>query len=117
MAGKKGFRSGVSIKAYYKNYANGMKWDENTKQRLERHIKKYPNDDTAIQALKRLKAGKKKYSRNRKSDGHVCKVAPSLAITTSRGDSRLTVIDQMENIGFKYRGRRYKNKKNSYSTR
>lgn len=106
MAGKKGFRSGVSIKSYYKNYLNGMKWEENAEKRLERHVKRQPNDESAVQALKRISTRKKKYSRNRKSDGHICRVEPSIAIKTARGDDRLTIIEQMENIGFKYRGRR-----------
>ena len=108
MAGKKGFRSGVSIKAYYKNYMNGLKWAENAENTLKRHIKKQPNDKTAAEALNRVERSKKKYCRNRKSEGHICKVAPSIAIRTPRGDDRPTIIEQMENIGFKYRGRRNK---------
>jgi len=100
----KGKRTGKAFKAYYKNYD----WDFNVAQRLERHIKNQPEDEVAKQALNRLKSGKKKYTRNRKSDGHICKVAPSIAITTSRGDDRPTIIDQMVNIGFKYRGRNKK---------
>lgn len=100
----KGKRTGSAFKSYYKTYD----WHTNTTKRLASHIEKHPNDETAKQALNRLSSGGKTYSRNRKSDGHVCKVAPSIAIATSRGDDRLTIIDQMENIGFKYRGRRYK---------
>ena len=103
----KGKRNGKSIKSYYKIYKAG-KWEENAEVALTRHIKLQPNDEVAIQALKRLSSGKKKYTRDRKSDGHACKVAPSIALRTSRGDNRRTVIQQMENIGFKYRGRRNK---------
>ena len=102
----KGKRTGKSIKAYYKNYIHGLKWEEHATITLKRHIKNQPNDNTAIQALKRLSAGNKKYTRDRKSDGHICKVAPPIALKTARGDNRLTIIQQMENIGFKYRGRR-----------
>jgi hypothetical protein len=108
MAGKKGFRSGVSIKSYYKNYANGMKWESNAERRLERHIKRQPDDVVAKQALKRLISRTKKYCRNRKSDGHICVDRPYISLVTARGDDRLTIIEQMENIGFKYRGRRNK---------
>jgi len=102
MKGKKGFRSGASYKGQYKLYD----YEKNLEKRLKRHIKNQPNDSAAIQALKRLDAGKKKYVRDRLSDGHICKVAPSIALKTNRGDDRLTVIQQMETIGFKYRGRR-----------
>ena len=103
----KGKRMGKSIKTYYKNYSLG-KWEENATTKLEKHIAKQPDDTVAKEALKRLTAGKKKYTRNRKSEGHVCKDAPSIALKTSRGDDRLTIIQQMEHIGFKYRGRRNK---------
>lgn len=99
----KGKRTGKSIKTYYKLYD----YEKNLEKRLKRHINNQPTDKTAIQALRRLDSGKKKYVRDRLSNGHICKVAPSIAIRTARGDNRLTIIQQMENIGFKYRGRRY----------
>jgi len=107
MKGKKGFRSGSAYKTYYKLYKLG-KWESNAEKALKRHIKAQPNDKAAIEALNRLDRNRKKYTRDRQSDGHICKVAPSIALRTSRGDDRLTVIQQMENIGFKYRGRRNK---------
>jgi len=107
MKGKKGFRSGASYKTYYKLYSLG-KWESNAEKALKRHIKKQPEDKTAIQALNRLDRGKKKYCRDRLSDGHSCKVSPSIALATARGDDRETVIQQMEKIGFNYRGRRNK---------
>lgn len=102
MKGRKGYRSGMAYKSYYKLYD----YEKNLEKRLKRHINHQPNDIVAIQALKRLDTGKKKYVRDRKSAGHICKVAPNIAIKTERGDSRLTIIQQMEIIGFKYRGRR-----------
>ena len=101
----KGKRTGKSIKSYYKNYANALKWNENAEETLKRHIKKQPNDNTAKQALKRLNSGAKKYTRDRKSDGHICKSAPSIALRLARSDDRLTIIDQLVNMGYKYRGR------------
>ena len=106
MKGKKGFRSGACYKNYYKLYD----WGKNTEHMLKRHIKANPNDETAKQALNRLDAGKKKYTRNRKSDGHICKAHPDLVTGIALGDDRLTIIEQMVNIGFKYRGR-HKNKR------
>jgi len=107
MAGKRGFRSGTSIKNYYKVYKLG-KWEENAAKALKRHIKNQPNDTAAINALSRLDAGKKHYVRNRKSNGNICKVLANIAIKTSRGDNNKTIIQQMEDIGFKYRGRHNK---------
>lgn len=107
MKGKKGYRSGAAYKTYYKLYKMG-KWEENAEKTLKRHIKRQPNDVVAKEALNRLDRGKKRYTRDRMSDGHICRDAPSIALKTSRGDDRETVIQQMENIGFKYRGRRNK---------
>ena len=113
MAGKRGFRSGVSIKAYYKNYANGMKWEENAERRLERHIKRQPNDTAAIQALKRLNKRAKKYTRNRLSNGHICRNDPYVRLLTARGDDRLTLAQQLQKLGFKNRGRYKKTSRQS----
>jgi len=105
MKGKKGFRSGVSYKNYYKLYKMG-KWEENAEKTLKKHISINPNDEAAKQALNRLDRGKKKYTRNRLSNGHICKAHPDLVTGIATGDNRLTIIEQMENMGFKYRGRR-----------
>ena len=102
MKGKKGFRSGVSYKSYYKLYD----WDKNTERMLKRHIKANPNDETAKQALNRLDRMKKKYTRDRLSNGHICKAHPDLVTSIAAGDDRLSIVQQMENIGHKYRGRR-----------
>lgn len=107
MAGKKGYRSGASYKAQYKIYAMGS-WKKNATRKLEKHIRNFPNDDTAKEALKRLNAGKKVYSRNRKSDGHICKTTKYVILPYENKTTCPTFRQQMEKLGFKSRGRTHK---------
>ena len=103
MSNKKG-RSGKSFKDHYKLY----EWESNTSKRLQRHMLKHPEDATAKNALTRLHAGNKVYTRNRKSTGHICKPHKDLIVVIADGDSRPTIVEQLENIGFKKRGKRNK---------
>lgn len=40
-------------KQHYKNYENQNKWEVNKRKKIERHVKKFPNDQCAVSALER----------------------------------------------------------------
>lgn len=61
-------RAGNSYKTQYKSYSTRNAWYRNKEARLERQIKKNPNDSVAIQALENLQKSKTQYSRNKKSN-------------------------------------------------
>jgi hypothetical protein len=103
MSNKKG-RSGKSFKDHYKLY----EWESNTAKRLQRHMLKHPEDVTAKNALARLNAGNKVYNRNRKSTGHICKPHKDLIVFIADSDTRPNIVEQLETIGFKKRGKRNK---------
>lgn len=89
-------RSGNSYKTQYKAYLQKDSWKKNKIKRLERRVLKNENDIGAVQALERIEKGEYNYSRNRKSNGHICKndqgafVQPNLP---------KLVVDQLYDIG------------------
>ena len=93
---KTGIRAGNAHKTGYKTYANSNVWLKNKIKRLERRVLKNENDTGAVDALKRVEDGNWKYSRNRKSRGHICKndqgkfIQPKLPTL---------VVDQFYNLG------------------
>lgn len=44
-------QQGASVKEQYGAYAQKGRWAQNKKRKLERHLKKYPNDEQAKKAL------------------------------------------------------------------
>ena len=69
---QKGLRSGKSFKAQYKNYANNNQWETNLIAKLERTVKRQPNNEQDKVALDKALAGKAKYNRNKRPE-HECK--------------------------------------------
>ena len=57
MAGKKGLRTGQAYKNAYKQYKLENRWLKNKIKKLNRHIKKFPEDAQAQEALKRIEKG------------------------------------------------------------
>ena len=70
MAKKK--RAGNSYKAQYASYKAEVRYSKNKRAKLKRHIKSNPEDGIAKNCLE---DGGFTYKRNRKTDGHICKVS------------------------------------------
>lgn len=104
-------RVGNSFKQQYSNYKVKSSWNKNAIKNLERHIKKYPEDEVAKEALKNRNENKTPYSRNRKSYGHICKVQKYIKFNLVKGLVPLSAEEQMLALGFtkgKRRDRRAK---------
>ena len=69
---KKGIRAGKSHKNQYKAYSNNNSFEYNKIAKLERTVKKQPNNLMAKEALKKAVKSGCTYSRNNKS-AHPCK--------------------------------------------
>ena len=50
----------ASKKAYYGRYQNDGTWTKNKRAKIERHLKKYPNDTQAKAALKEIGDNRKR---------------------------------------------------------
>ena len=93
---KKGIRSGNAHKEGYKTYANSNIWLKNKIKRLERRVLKNEGDIGAAEALARVNKGDWNYSRNRKSNGHICKNDPGKFIQPKLPK---LVVDQFYELG------------------
>jgi hypothetical protein len=87
-------RAGNSYKSQYASYKASSKQAVNKKRKLKAHLKKHPEDNCAKSALSKPIS----YTRNRKSNGHICKVEKLHAeiLWNRKGHLPLSLGEQMK---------------------